>query len=382
MNIMNHNQTSLNDTDAVDVSAEEMYLFEVWLSLINAYISIVIAALSCIINGLVLVIFYKDPLKCFRTPSGYLVLSLVLADGVATVTCIPLCAAYYYLYSQEIEDDLLLTIYNATTYCPINAASVFTLVIALSQYIAIKKPIYFRSLFRLKNIKIINCATWLYALIFCLLPFFGVDDFVYFSVDLILNYLIPCLFLSVMGFLTYRLFKTHTQTLTQASDSPKSSKARRRIQQQRQIFLSAVLVFAVYVVSWAPWLILEGLGQFGLDLWHDRSYVAAYYITEPLAYTNNILNPIIYAWKVPKYRQSLMVLLKRLVRRHRTKVGLEQHSSYVLEPGPMTCYTPDQVNRTEEDFKGIAQSGMQTKEDRDNLAQCGVLQNRGKETLK
>lgn len=287
------------------------------------YLSI-IAVITALGNGLLLIAIIKDPFKSFRTPTTVFVVGLALADFLTGLIVDPLTAflniAFYLelFYSDNpaiikvLED--CINVNSRISFITMNASFLILLSLTFCQYIAISFPHKHRTFVTKRTATIVLVVIAIYSVVFSLLPEFKVPLKIKLEIDLHLNTNSETVFLILCYCLLFRAYRVHLKRVRSLDEN---DAARKRREEQKREFTAVNLLLVTFLLLFTlPSIIL----------WHLRLY--KYYDRNLLSLSQNLrlelasvlifdvlvmkfaLDPYIYAWRLSKYRQAIKSIMK------------------------------------------------------------------------
>ena len=261
-----------------------------------------IGGLSVLTNGILLVILYLDPLKKFRTTTSYLIISLTISDfltgGVA-------CA-----YAFARADAFFVT--DVILYVTILSSTFAIFFMACERLVVVTYPLKAKSLITRRRIRLFIAANWLASSVLGgLMGALPHSQKSYLRFSLFSAILILVLVLVVIYFMIIWRTK-HRPTF---SSETMCTRSLRIIQREQRLTRALLLLIAVLMVTVVPYFTAHTVDT-GYLIFSDHIYVpygvmfmAKYYF--PIELLNFVVNPIIYAWRLPDYRQSLYFYLRK-----------------------------------------------------------------------
>ena len=265
----------------------------------RSIVTLAIGVLSLLTNGTLLAIIYLDPLKQFRTTTSYLITSLTISDfltgGVA-------CASTFVTNTPVIYGIFWMTILS----------SFFTIFfMSCERLVVVMCPLRAKQLITKRRIFIFIAANWVVSFVLgCLMGGLQISQLDYMEFSLFSFILILVLVLVVIYFMIIWRTKHKSKLLPPTMRSRSLRIAKREQRLTGVLFLlvtilmitvvpyvAAMVVFAGYRI-FNPYFVPKGFSDF-----------ASYYF--PVELLNFVFNPIIYAWRLPDYRQSLLFYFTR-----------------------------------------------------------------------
>ena len=315
----------MNDSypTAVDIS------FYLKTQLATAICLMCLSPITIISNVLLLLIIFRDPLKCFRSPVTYFIVALALVDistGIVIEPFFVMDRMLQYLtwslilYEPYISLSRFGVILSSVT---LNASFLLVLGLTVSQYIAITYPHRYRSIVTTPRVLACICVSCLYFTGFILLQFAGVPLQILLKVDLHLHSTLITVLLTCSSFTLLRAFrkfaKTSRQLGTRAQNSmrvdtredARASRTRTNRINEKQITIVTLLLSAVLVVCGLPHVISVHISFYARQqtLQEELNLRAVITIGDEMMFLKVALDAFIYAWRLTKYRRSLKIVL-------------------------------------------------------------------------
>ena len=268
-----------------------------------------IGGLSLLTNGILLLILYLDPLKKFRTTTSYLIISLTISDFLTGgIAC-----AYAFGNPPVIIGIFWATILN----------SIFTVFfMSCERLVVVVHPFKAKRLITKSMIRVFIAASWLVSSVLgglmCVLQMSHME---YLELVLFSTILIFVLVLVVM----YFAIIWHTKHKPTFSPESKCNRGVTIAQHQRRLTGVLLLLVAVLMATVVPYLTVMAVFA-GYSIFSDPRLVpngfrvfSNYYF--PVELLNFVVNPIIYAWRLQDYRQSLYFYFRKSRRPGVNKAG-------------------------------------------------------------
>ena len=283
----------------------------------SAILLVILSVLTILANGLLLGAVWKDPLKCFRSPTTYFVIGLAIADLLTATTTEPFFAAFYFmrhLYGPEqalTRHEWPLRLYNVgQLISTVTISSSFIIVLALtwSQYIAISFPHKYKLWVTRSRVIFVTVASVVYFICFTLLPHTGVDKITYLKVDLALHPTLTSLVLLVTLVLLYRSFTRQVKRADAIMENMRNPSGRRVSALERQFTIVTIYLAGILLSSALPHVAVQYIFlyypvQRGSA---SDSYISiAIRIRDLLLFLKVALDAFIYAWRLQTYRRAL-----------------------------------------------------------------------------
>lgn len=309
----NNTQKGMGNSERRNESTSSLTDLYMQFELASAALLVVMSALTISTNVLLLSAIWKDPLKCFRTPTTYFIIGLAAMDLLTATSTEPFFAIFYFLrYLQGPQEALarhpwLVRIYEIGQHVStVTISTSFLIVLALSwsQYIAIRYPHRYKIWVTRKRVVVSTVLILVYFLLFSLLPYAGIDMLTYLKVDLILHPTLISIILLVTLVLLYRSF--HRQ-IKQRSALMRATRKTITDNLERQFTIVTLYLAGILLASALPHVIIQYVYLYkDFNDEADNDYISiAIRIRDLLLFLKVALDAFIYAWRLPTYRRAL-----------------------------------------------------------------------------
>ncbi|NXA39552.1 AA3R protein, partial [Eudromia elegans] len=287
-------------------------------SLDGIYISTeaLIALLAILGNVLVLWAVRLNP--ALRNATVYFISSLALADVTFGVLVIPLAVAV----SLGINVHFYACLFMCCLMVIFSYASILSLLaIAVDRYLRVKLPIRYKIISTERRIWLALGLCWSVSLLAGLMPMFGWNNR-----RLGTSELLKCHFVSVMkmeymvyfGFFTWTLVPLAIMSAlyaeifymirTKLRQGSKSVRAAGTFYgREFRTAKSLALVLFLFAISWLPLCVINCISYF-----HPKWPIPQHwiYLGILLSHANSAMNPILYACRIKKFKNSYLLILR------------------------------------------------------------------------
>ncbi|XP_031551913.1 melanopsin-like [Actinia tenebrosa] len=309
--------------------------------LIYAIIQSLVAVLSVVTNGLLLVVLYKNPNKSFRKPFSVLIIALVATDFLKGLLADSISAWINYQYafgrSTWLVDDW--NFYTVLDYALDNAATLLVILFAADRLVALVFSLYYRSSVTARKTSAAVAIVWVYSLAFSGVQFAGMEDTKYDLLDVFLHIVIPMITMFIIHTTMYCFLKKKRK-VENAAYANSNQETPRWIQKnltiERNFRFVAIFITLTLTISQLPYLSLV------LLKWKCQECLESEWLEEYELFAEftlcitSVINPMLYCWRVKQYRRSLKALVT-------CKNKGNDHDSSVLDSGPVI----NTINRME-----------------------------------
>lgn len=279
----------------------------------------VLAVATVVSNGVFLWTFYKDPLKCLRTPSAIVIAGLSSANFLTGLIVEPAFVAFYlWQYVADQEDwGVFLRFAQAFSFVTMNTSFLLMLALAIIQYLLIKYPRVYQKTVSPKSALVGVIAIWIYAIFFALLPeMFHVNGFAYFLADMILHVTMLTVILVILYIAIYYEFRKLAQRHRNADlghntegqgsvVEPSESEQQRRQAEKDFVYGTFILTLILIITVWPFCLSL----YITICCFSVEAYIAVM-ITQLFLLWKFAMDPFVFAWRLRKFRKSLVFAMQ------------------------------------------------------------------------
>ena len=278
-------------------------------SLIYCIILLVMSAVTAVANGFVIALILKDPLKNLRNwPSNYLVLCLAFIDftvGAVQELLDGIWHVYFFIYGVYPFPASIIFTFRAMM---LTASMTALLALGSDRMIAVRSPLLYKSKVTLKKVKIVILGVWLHGLLHGII--YGNLFYRYFfTINMI--FLGHVLFSFVVLFVNYTVlicsFRNQSSQVREMSKSQRSSKG--ALRRQKNVTSAILVILTAFKICFLPW-VLSFLLLSTCRVCSLRTLVKAFSFGTSLMYFNSLINPFLYAYRLPKYKQAFKYLFK------------------------------------------------------------------------
>ena len=308
-----------NSTDAGSPSLETVFF-------ISGTFLAVICPLTVLANALLLVAIYKDPFKTFRTPTACFLVALAIVDLITGLMPEPMVTAcYFMLYNHDPSGNIhctkIFNIAGIVAAITTNASFFIVLAFTFAQYIAVAFPLKYKRLISVPKTMACVAIILLYAVLFEVSRIVGVPQQVLEKIDLHLHSTLSLLFTIITYLLLQRAFRkqmversvtlstTHglsIESTDRVESSPRREKPTRKQLIERNFIRLNLLLIVILLVCSQPSAILWYVYLYaGEDTKKSETLFVVRVVAENTLYLKFLVDPFVFAWRLPKYRKAL-----------------------------------------------------------------------------
>ena len=256
-------------------------------------------------NSILLYTIYKDPRKSLRSAPGFLIANLSVADLLLGLLNLSIVAVRDVYRSQQMNMPFLgmLKAFMYVVFMTTLFVSSSTIIaMSASCYIAISQPMEYRTIVTTKRIKIYIAGLWFVGLGTCLLPVSGLSIKTYAMIYLHTHATIPAILLTVIYVKVFRAVARRTRELKQSGFNKVATKSLKR---ERNMAVVVIIILALFYITYMPQYITLHLLYFCNSCRQSVTFHEIDVALSRFVYLSTAINPFVYAWRVPKYRQAL-----------------------------------------------------------------------------
>lgn len=297
--------------------------------LISGTFLAVICPLTVLANVLLLVAIYKDPFKTFRTPTACFLVGLAVTDLVTGLVPEPMVTSCYFMhYHHHPKVTRCTKIFDiAGIIAAVTTNSSFLIVMAFTfaQYIAVAFPLKYKRLISVRKTLLCVAFIWLYSTLFEMSRAVGVPKELLEKIDLYLHSTFSLLFTIITYALLQKAFRkqmaersatlntTNAVSMSTAHEgSPRKQKRKSKPMIERNFVRLNLLLIVILLLCSQPTAILWYIYLYaGENTKKSQTLFVVRVIADNTLYLKFLLDPFLFAWRLPKYRKALKTTLCR-----------------------------------------------------------------------
>ncbi len=245
-------------------------------------------------NGLLLLAFFKDPLKCFRNSATHFVTNLSISD---CLTC--LFALFFYITANYMTaENRKIILFLQISFVIVSLVSLTS--ISIDRFLMVAYPIKHRILMKGKVIVLCLAVTWIFG---CSL---SVITLLFDQQNKIYMYNGGAIIITISAVIygaTYHKLKKQSRNIA-LQNSSESRAQEIRILKEKKFLNTIILIACVAFLCIVPSMVF-------LQIYHSLTWSNDILVKEIfmfIYYTNFAVNPIIYVTRLPIYRKTFYLL--------------------------------------------------------------------------
>ncbi|XP_068170739.1 adenosine receptor A1-like [Antennarius striatus] len=289
--------------------------------IIYTLLEVLIAVGCCLGNMLVILALWTS--RSIQQPTFCLIVCLAVADFMVGCVAIPMAV----LVDGRVETSFHGCVFISCVVILLTLVSVLSLAaIAVDRYLRVVIPLRYKMTVTQRHSWLVVAACWLVAATLSFAPMLGWNNHDPLSNSTIvcrfitvipLSYLVYLLFficnlipLLVMTVLYGYIFCTIRANLRKKPGSAFQSQCQSYLRKEKELAASLSLVLALFALSWLPLHIMNCIAYFGGP---NVVPVTAFYVGILLSHANSAVNPVVYAFKIPKIRKAYVKIQRRFI---------------------------------------------------------------------
>ncbi|XP_019952171.1 adenosine receptor A1 [Paralichthys olivaceus] len=287
------------------------------------YISIETAVALASVLGNVLVVLVVCVNRALRDTTFSFIVSLAVADIAVGVLVIPLAI----IISLGFNTQFYTCLFLSCLLLIITQSSILSLLaIAIDRYLRVKIPIRYSTIVTQGRAYVAVCLCWILSVLTGLVPMIGWNNrdvqgnlstsseiVCKFTTVMRMDYMVYFNFfgwvvvpLTIMIALYAEIFRVIRQQLNRRAEA--TCDGERYYQKELRLAKSLALVVFLFVVCWLPIHIMNCIDFFCPQCYIPKS---AMYVGIFMSHVNSALNPMVYAFRIKRFRITLVQITRR-----------------------------------------------------------------------
>ena len=293
---------------------EEFYKFAFG----SAVYILTVSLITIMANGLLLLVFFFDPLKIFRNATTYFLVSLAVVDILTAATQEPVYATcFIMMYTKHPDTSYtcpkLLSVGQTISIASMNCSFLIVLAFTFTQYVVVISPLNYAQNVTKRRVIICVLAIYVYSALFSVLPEMGVSEDAQQKIDNTFHSICLIYFTVIIYILLFIAFKKKmaaSMSLREDKKTNDGSKDDRRTDVERKFIAVNFLLIAILFLTSQPAAMFWIAKLYSSEDPNSPKFLIINLMVDNLLYLKFLLDPFVYAWRIPKYRQALMIVLR------------------------------------------------------------------------
>ena len=285
----------------------------------SAIYIIIVSFVTVLTNGLFLVVFFFDPLKIFGPTMTYFLIGLAFVDILTATSQEPMYATCFIMMYLRHPDTLttctpLLNVGQVIAVAAMNASFLIVLAFTITQYIVLASPLKYGR--RVTKSRVVICVLGIYAysILFSLFPVMGIAEEIVQKIDNIFHSITLVYVTIIFYILLYVAFRKKmaaSKSLQEHKTTQDRGRDNKQTGVERKFIIINFLLIAILFLKSPPSAILWIYYFYSNENPNaPRVLIVNLMLADNLLYLKFLLDPFVYAWRIPKYRQALKYVLR------------------------------------------------------------------------
>lgn len=274
-----------------------------------------IGILSILTNGTLLLITFLDPLKKFKRSSTYFITSLSFSDFITGIT-----SCMYAFHTKISLNPILQKALSASIWVSVQNSFITILLMAVERLLVVKEPLGVRRIITRRRTVLAIAVTWIASVVSGAATGIPTPYGIYVRFAILIEFSLIILVMLSIYVRMLVLLKVSDNVLKgkKFSGNSRQQMTSRSCSTRAQHNLNTVVlnIAVILVVTVVPHVVV-GLTFYTFKLFCPKTCQAtpamtvSTIISFPIELLHFVLNPIVYAWRLSEYRQSLRYYFSR-----------------------------------------------------------------------
>ena len=271
---------------------------------------IVASFIAVMANSFLLLAFYVDPLKIFRNPTTYFLTGLALVDLLTALVQQPIyatCFMLLYFQNPLLEKCApIMGIVRNFSAVTITVSFLIVFAFTVTQYIVVSAPLKYGRLVTNRKVLISVLAIYLYSAMFWCMHLMGVPENIQHMIDLFVHsYCLDFMTIAIYILLHCAMKKKMAAGKSLQGNADAREKVQRSFVRVNFMLIAVLITCAIpSAVVWTVRLFIEDYEAPSVKFYIGNLMV------DNLLYLKVLLDPFVYAWRMPEYRQALKIVFR------------------------------------------------------------------------
>jgi len=315
----------------------------------SAIYMIILSFVNILANGLLLLVFFIDPLKIFRNATTYFLIGIAFVDIFIAATQQPMYSTCFIMMYIRHPDTVktctnLLNIGQTISLTAMNASFLIVLAFTVTQYIVVISPLNHAR--KVTKTRVIICvlAIYAYVILFSVSPEMGVPRDIQQKIDntfhsIALIYL--TIFFYILLYIAFKKKMAASKSLREDRNTQEEGKNERQAGVERKFIIVNFLLIAILFLTSQPSAMLWIIRLYSNEDVNSPKVLIINLWVDNVLYLKFLLDPFVYAWRIPKYRQALGIVLRCGREESKNKSTFRDHVMAQMSKSRETVITLD-----------------------------------------
>ena len=262
-------------------------------------------------NSLLFVVIYRDPFRCLRTPTTFLIANLGVADFFfGAFVGHGRTVEMYFLYQGRQEPPFLNTFQYLMGGLALFVAVCSIMAMSWDRFVAVTDHVNYKARVTVTKVKFCILAIWLNALVLAVLPAAGVRKVNFLFAYCYSHFVFPAIVLTVTYIVIFRTLSQKLRNIKRQECSESSpSDMRRKLYRQRGLVQAILLVLIVFYTCFTPYFVKVHLWFFCAKCERSATFLTYHFISNEILSLYSLIDPVVYAWRLQRFRKTFLRVL-------------------------------------------------------------------------
>lgn len=272
-------------------------------------IDFILATLTICGNLLLLITILFDPLQCLRTPATYFIDNLAFSDLlIGLLIGYGRAVVEYLQYVDEAEPKWIAVVINIGGGATFVSEIWTVIALALDRYLVVTDPLHYGERVTARRVVLYILLSWPMALPEPY-PFAGKSWTIVLLTFSHTHIPMPVLLLLIVYFRIFRSLYRRRSELFRLAASISTMTLRHTLERERKMASTSLMILILFCASFLPFYIKIQILNFCKCL-DSKPYRKFSVVAHIFLYLSSLVDPFLYAWRVPKFWRSLRECLK------------------------------------------------------------------------
>ena len=207
----------------------------------------------------------------------------------------------------------LLSVRRTISIASMNCSFLIVLAFTFTQYVVVISPLNYAQNVTKRRVIICVLAIYVYSVLFSVLPEMGVSEDAQRKIDNTFHSICLIYFTVIIYILLFIAFKKKiaaSNRLREDKETNDGSKDDRRTDVERKFITVNFLLIAILFLTSQPAAMFWIAKLYSSEDPNSPKFLIINLMLDNLLYLKFLLDPFVYTWRIPKYRQALMIVLR------------------------------------------------------------------------
>jgi hypothetical protein len=274
-------------------------------------IDFILATLTISGNLLLLTTILFDPLRCLRTPTTYFIANLAFSDLlIGLLIGYGRAVVEYFQYVDEAAPRWTAIVINIGGGATLISGIWTVIALALDRYLTVTDPLHYSERVTAHRVVLYISLSWPLAMALpAPYPFAGQSWSIFLLTFSHSHFTVPVLLLLAVYFRIFRSMSRRRSELLRLTTSISTMTLRHTLEREEKMAITSLMILILFCTSFLPFYVKIQLLSFCKCL-ESKPYREFAFVAHIFLYISSLMDPFMYAWRVPKFRRSLRECFK------------------------------------------------------------------------